>query len=609
MAPAKELSYIINHVFLPPKLPQKDDSEYDKDFALGKQCEAALTIFRNLLPAQQHWKWAACTKMIRNLLVLRDPYEGTMLGEVGNSLAEMETNGMEKSKHSYFRQLILIDALAFHIRGQNAGLIIRKLSENFSFESFELSPTTKSLMETKGRLRRCFPGPAIALAHERISDPSFREALAQALTSLDTNTPIEVYKCVSKSQRKHIEVRETVHPKFVTEMLTGMLRGIGRPYDANRIYKRTRDDVLWNNALKPWRRSPFWLLLRVALQTNLAIGGSNHEDYKSFMIFFMAHILQLALQQSVSSETLFLMAAKINRRTQKLVLGDQQTGMHYIQGVVDATHQELAKRWHSIERSPDPLGLCKTWKAARLSFHSDTELSLWNLKPYMDRIWTRAKVPLSASDFSPKSPTRTDWNGRYPYLDRLLTCGDYPTRLSLLDVDLWVQKSLENWMMMNLRSDTACTQLAELIQKYTRTAEGVYADNPEDTSLMLLTTMDLWVALDKCASRQYPLLRMYDPGFPPSLFHPLLLPKRAQMERLIRVEQHIQQRRDASQHPSSLVFKDTSKPDSFAVKYFEQSLYHQALRREIEAAAALERVAKMEELARMTEKYHRKSVV
>ncbi len=115
-------------------------------------------------------------------------------------------------------------------------------------------------------------------------------------------------------------MRQTPHPKFVTEMLTGVLRAIGRPYDANRIFKRTRDEVLWDNALKPWRRSPRWLLLRVALQTSLITkAGINniHTRYKMFMLLVMSHILDLALRASLRGELLFVMAAKISRRLLK----------------------------------------------------------------------------------------------------------------------------------------------------------------------------------------------------------------------------------------------------------------------------------------------------
>ena len=52
-------------------------------------------------------------------------------------------------------------------------------------------------------------------------------------------------------------------------MLTDILRAVKQPLDVPRIYKHTRDDVLLNDALTPWRRSPLWLVLRVALQTSL----------------------------------------------------------------------------------------------------------------------------------------------------------------------------------------------------------------------------------------------------------------------------------------------------------------------------------------------------
>jgi hypothetical protein len=112
-------------------------------------------------------------------------------------------------------------------------------------------------------------------------------------------------------------------------MLTGILRGIGQPLDVLRIYKRTRDDVLWDDAPKPWRRSPLWLLLRVALQTSLATRKSgDHIGYKSFMVFLVARILRRSLQASLSSHLLFNMAAKIGRRTLKLALGDEPSWIH-----------------------------------------------------------------------------------------------------------------------------------------------------------------------------------------------------------------------------------------------------------------------------------------
>ncbi|KIN03189.1 hypothetical protein OIDMADRAFT_91014, partial [Oidiodendron maius Zn] len=211
------------------------------------------------------------------------------------------------------------DVLAFHIRGQNAAFIVRRMEKQFSFEFFELSPTNKAVISTKGRLRRYFPGPAISVSEERMMDPSFRNALVQLVTSLDVQTPPEAWPVVSNTESDTIQARDTVHPKFVTEMFFGILRGLGKPLDVHRIEKCTRDDVLWDGAVNPWRRSPFWLLLRVAFQTTLVTGeGRDHTHYKSFMIFLMARVLQQSLDTSISSELLFVMSAKISRRLLKL---------------------------------------------------------------------------------------------------------------------------------------------------------------------------------------------------------------------------------------------------------------------------------------------------
>jgi hypothetical protein len=107
-------------------------------------------------------------------------------------------------------------------------------------------------MTAKGQLRRYFPGPVVAVGLNKIADSSFREALAHFLTQLDTNTPNESWPVVVKAKFQTIEVQDTNHPKFVTEMLTGILRGMGQPLDVVCIFKSTRDDVLWNNAFKPW---------------------------------------------------------------------------------------------------------------------------------------------------------------------------------------------------------------------------------------------------------------------------------------------------------------------------------------------------------------------
>ena len=94
MAQAQGLSYIINHVFLPPKLPQEDDSGVDKDFALIAECEAALNSFQAHFPSHECRRWAACTRMLRKMLELRDPSGDMVPGKVEATLKSMADQGI-----------------------------------------------------------------------------------------------------------------------------------------------------------------------------------------------------------------------------------------------------------------------------------------------------------------------------------------------------------------------------------------------------------------------------------------------------------------------------------------------------------------------------------
>jgi hypothetical protein len=96
MAPSPSLEGIITHVFLPPQLPQGDDSNSEQDFFLMEECRAALSSFRAHLPDQERWQWVAPIRMLSKMIELREP-SGSMLSErVEMSLEGMEANGTPK---------------------------------------------------------------------------------------------------------------------------------------------------------------------------------------------------------------------------------------------------------------------------------------------------------------------------------------------------------------------------------------------------------------------------------------------------------------------------------------------------------------------------------
>ena len=117
-----------------------------------------------------------------------------------------------------------LDILALYIRNQNAGLIIRRFYDQYLFKSFEVSLITETVIGIKGRLRRCFPGPVVAISQDRIADTSFLKPVVKLLVQLDAKTPEEVLPATTKAYSMVIKTRDIVHPRFATEILTGILR-------------------------------------------------------------------------------------------------------------------------------------------------------------------------------------------------------------------------------------------------------------------------------------------------------------------------------------------------------------------------------------------------
>ena len=62
-----------------------------------------------------------------------------------------------------------------------------------------------------------------------------------------------------------------------------------------------------------------------------------HMQYNSFMLFFMTHVLQGALEASMPSDTLFLMTAKISRRALKLGAVVETAWLQYVEMSVGAS--------------------------------------------------------------------------------------------------------------------------------------------------------------------------------------------------------------------------------------------------------------------------------
>ncbi|KAI9463490.1 hypothetical protein HD554DRAFT_1318971 [Boletus coccyginus] len=114
---------------------------------------------------------------------------------------------------------------------------------------------------------------------------------------------------------------------------------------------------------------------------------------------------------------------------------------------------------------------------------------------------------------------------------------------------------------------------------------------------MLLTTLELWIALDKIAIQEIPILADYSPEVPGSLLEHLLLCKAGGLRRLHRAHQYLSRRHDQS-HTGWSVFSPSITANSFAIRYYRESSHLQCLKARIEDAAQREVCEKIAELER-----------
>lgn len=148
-----------------------------------------------------------------------------------------------------------------------------------------------------------------------------------------------------------------------------------------------------------------------------------------------------------------------------------------------------------------------------------------------------------------------------------------------------------------LSDNDKCIVIAKHIEGYLDTVGNAYDQNPEQKSMMLLTVMELWTAMDEAAVNIFGLLKDFHPGLPVDVLDVLQLPRLKDMYRVQKVRQHIQVRVAACKGFSVTIFHEPTK-GCFADRYYDgsqDSFMMQELHQDIEAAASIAREYKEEE--------------
>jgi hypothetical protein len=473
-----------------------------------------------------------------------------------------------------------------HIRAQNAALIVRRLSaaDFVQFEVFEVLPLINAVMETEGKLLCSYPGPAIQIPAEIFTDECFLRELSSFLVQMDDDhlhpTPT--------AGLAYGNAYDGAHPGYISELLVGILRGYGQPAVVGRITKRIGDEVLWDdtpgeqapderwwdNLLlwrnkqrqeRPWRRSPLWLILKVSLQSSLGTS----DLYKSFILFFHAHLLRTCVGRNFPSELLYVMRTKMARRLSKFGPTISRDIYRFIHDTANETEALLSKRWIVFQ---DIGSISLTSQLKGLNFTADTRISLDNSYNYLSKNRRMASRGISRSRFTPSHTFRLNEVHDFSQFanGRLAIAIAQDPYIAIADFELSVERNLDSWVVASTNNDQSSEAIASCILQYFSGARDLYGSSAEENSMMILTMMDLWVALDRFATQGCPLLKEYSPEIPSNFLHCLLLHRSSSLRRASHIEEYLSQRhKDALNVPS--VFSNRVDDSCFALKYYRAS--------------------------------------
>ncbi|CAE6431685.1 unnamed protein product, partial [Rhizoctonia solani] len=578
------LQHLAYHVFLPPKLPQEEQKEpfqESVDVAIVQSVIQASKNYRTQTQASS--QWTHIELMLRRLRnYVEAPIEKDRLSE--------DIKSMKPG-----------DILPLYIKAQNAGVILRKQVNHTTYEVFEVQAQTKNVMSTPGKIVRHFPGPAVQLPDSVANDSKFINQVADILDQMNAEVFDEAQPKTRKAGTDLHESRESINPNYFIQFFFGFLRGMGHAIDPPRVVKRLADEVLWMDAKNPWRRSPIWLIVRIALQTSL----DSKTTYKHFMAYHHASIIsQCYKHSSFPSDLLYAMRVKMAKRLFKVQNTAPQFLIEDAKAAADATQTLLQGRWDAVrsaQAQPPNQDL------SRADFDSAINQTLPRSRNLLERVFQGHSGHISPSRFTPKHAPRLENITEFSQyanggLSRAFTSDPH---LALFDFEASIFHNLASWTSRQRDYSGACAVMSSCFQQYLTAAKSHYTADMADRSIMMLTLMRIWMAIDQLATDGCSLLREFSPELPEDILDPLLLRTTEHIEQARTIQQYIHTRRVGASASNPSIFSDKATSTCLAVRYFRTSRRHQQIKAAIETYAEEQKSKKIKELREQNEKYNR----
>lgn len=328
------------------------------------------------------------------------------------------------------------------------------------------------------------------------------EEFAKQLVDLNHTPRERAMAKVQKVGREFDEVRNARHPQYVSQWL--MAAASNRSTEAIKecrvISKKMRDEIIKGDQKLPFRRSGFYIAMKVILQLGLTIQlgeERGHFLYKLTMLKFM----RPSYNQVIDDDIAMQMLAKLARRMDKIenrAASANNLGNDLIcvkNDVITASRKTIRSvRGHMDKKfaaiQADELKKSNLKKLPRLHFEQDIIHQMPKTLEYIGL--RKAKREPNSVDDSPKlrQIIRHQWFDKglpdVNKLKRLSYAGDTEVLLLLGDIEHWVLEVLDQNY-----PELQAPYLRELATAYMSKAQTFYENDGFGYSRMVLAMLKI----------------------------------------------------------------------------------------------------------------------
>ncbi|KAF5716816.1 hypothetical protein FMUND_6112 [Fusarium mundagurra] len=589
------LQAVFHHVVLPSKLPARNDADnpglaYD----LGSRLQRALAKFSN------HQDQEAWDVLVRSMKAIAFLNQGQL---ITHELLESFQGIASGNKNIW---------LALFVTQQNSALLIHRndIDETVVFEAFQTDAPVRDVLAAKHCLTWEFPHRSVQVPFSVFNDMSFLRNMSQFLAQASSESFDRFAAKASKGGQSIAETRNSTDPTLVIDMLMSLLEGLGSGVQVQSVRKKVRDDVVLGSSEIPWRRSPYWLVLRVALRRMLRelldhkCAGTGRVYYKFIICAMLAELLKDSVEHLHPEMTLQL-RSKLCRRMAKLEADSA------------ACSPSLRPLYNQLFASTSgDFGDIVKYATGRVSLQWDGFKARATRRiPTLPRRVPEADLYMRLDNSGAFLTSQLSQQPSHRY--RMIS----PDVLQLQEgtvlevgrlADHYISlQDIESVAAMRITVTTEkpqdlCKMLSRGIMDLLTKVGDTFNNDSILMSRHLLRLFELWTKMDEAATSMCPLLKEYNPLFIPDALDVLCLMTRDEMERLLRVQRYIRNRVASHKKGLGTIFDNPKQGSSFPARYvYSTTAGNQMLTTAtlIDDASLKAQQSTLSELERLTKRY------